>query len=333
MPRLADLMSRYLRSSPALPLAEEAWARWQEIRALAGLNRYEVVVEKQRAFVAWAREHLPGDPPIRLADPGCANCRPLKEGEEMDTGGFAGRGRLPTDGIWPWLANTTEVALCFRERGLQEEWAATVRSLVNLSGRARETRLYRFWALRNLVYMYVRKETPEQALRAAEDIRLLHDEEPGDWEAPRWSIEAVYLQMVACAEAGQDAAVRERGEEATRLLEEWAGHIDQSIAGHRLSLHILFDNVASALADRGCYDLALRLFPHVLAEGRGSEWAHIRYAACLWATTGDREPVLDLLRRAAARTLDDDIISYFKTIPSFAAVKDDPEFLAALSTA
>jgi hypothetical protein len=94
--------------------------------------------------------------------------------------------------------------------------------------------------------------------------------------------------------------------------------------------HILCDNVASPLADRGHYDLAARLFPKVLADGRGSGWAHLRYAASIWNTTHDREATLDLLRRGAPRDLGGGLPSFFREYKGFADVADDPEFLAAI---
>ena len=89
--------------------------------------------------------------------------------------------------------------------------------------------------------------------------------------------------------------------------------------------------MASLLADGGHCDLALRLFPRVLEGGGGSGWAHVRYAACLWATTGDRERVLELLRRGAPRELGEGLLSFFRSRPAFASVKDDPEFVAAIT--
>jgi hypothetical protein len=301
------------------------------VRALAAVRRCEDVVREQRAFVAWAWERLPGDPPIRLSDPGSASFRPLKEGEETDEGAPADRARLPVDALLPWVVNTSEVTLCFKEMGLQTEWAQTVRSLVGAAPKTRASRLYRFWALRCLVVMFYGTDTLDEALRATQDIRALGDEDPADWEAPRWPIEAAYMQMVAYTEAGEDEAARTRGEEATRLLEEWAGRIDQSDPAQQSSFKILCDNVASPLADRGHCDLALRLFPRVLEGGGGSGWAHVRYAACLWATTGEREPVLELLRRGAPRELGEGLLSFFRSLPAFASVKDDPEFVAAIT--
>jgi hypothetical protein len=95
--------------------------------------------------------------------------------------------------------------------------------------------------------------------------------------------------------------------------------------------YTLCDNVASPLADRGHYELAARLFPKVLADGRGSGWAHLRYAACLWNTARDRDAVMELLRRGASRDLGDDLLPFFREYKGFADVADDPEFVAALT--
>ena len=140
------------------------------------------------------------------------------------------------------------------------------------------------------------------------------------------------MQMVAYTDADEHEAARQRAEEATRLLEEYETRIDVGDPKQRDSYHILCDNVASPLADRGYADLAIRLFPRVLATGGGaSGWAHVRYAACLWQTKGDREQVLELLHRGAPRELGDGLLSFFRSRPAFADVKDDPEFAAALT--
>lgn len=322
---LADLMTRY-RSQP-LPLAEEAWARHEQVRALSATGRSEDVVREQRAFVEWAREHLPGDPPIRLSDPGSASFRPLREGEDAWS--------LPADALLPWVVNVSEVSRCFKEMGLQDEWAQSARSLVGAAPQTRASRLCRFWALRCVVMMYYGKDTLAEALRATQDIAALGDEE-ADWEAPRWAIEAAYMQMVAYSEAGDSAAARARAEEATRLLEEYGARIGDTAGDARGAFLLLCDNVGSSLADRGHCDLALRLFaPLLAAGGRATGWAHVRYAACLWATTqdkaGDRERTLEMLRRGAPRELSGGLLNFFRSRPAFADVKDDPEFIAAMT--
>lgn len=326
---LADLIARY-RAQVGLPLAEEAWARWEHIRSLAAVDRCEDVVREQRAFVIWAREHLPGDPPIRLSDPGAYGFRPLKDDEATNTDEHTGRGNLPTDSLRPWLTNTSSVALCFKEMGLQDEWAETVRELLQNTPKTRATRLHRFWALRNAVVMYYGPETLAEARTTIDAIQALSDEDPDNWEASRWPIEAAYMQMVACTRGEKPEEARPYGEEAVRLLEAWGPQIPSADTLARSSFHILCDNVASSLADLSHCDLAIRIFPEVLAQG-GSGWAHIRYAGCLWTQTGQRDQVLDLLRRAAPRELSQEMKSFFLSRTAFADVHEDPEFLAAVS--
>ncbi len=327
---LADLMAQY-RAQSGLPLAEQAWARWEYVRCLTASGSCEDVVREQRALLTWAQEHLPGNPPIRLSDPSTYGFRPLKDDEETLTDERTGRGSLPVDSLRPWLTNITSVGLCFKEMDLQDEWAVTVRDLIGKTPKTRATRLHRFWALRNVVVMYYGAETLAQAQRAIEDIRALADEDPNDWEAPRWPIEAAYMQMVACTDGGKPEEARIHGEEAVQLLEAWKIRILNNDAPARSSFHILCDNVVSALADRCHCDLANRLFPEVLADGRGSGWAYIRYAGCLWTETGQRGPVLSLLLHAAPLELSEEMKSFFLSRAAFADVHDDAEFLAAVS--
>jgi hypothetical protein len=223
------------------------------------------------------------------------------------------------------------VGICFKDRGLQDEYAQTVRELVRDAPKRRVNRLHRFWSLRHVVGLYYGAETLAEARSAIEDIRALADEDPDDWEAPRWPIEAAYMSMVACAEGGKPDEARTHGEEAVQLLEAWEPRIPDTDAPAQGSFYTLCDNVASALADRGHCDLAIRIFPAVLRKGRGSGWVHVCYAACLWAETGQRTPVLDLLRRAAPLEFSEEMKSFLLSRVAFADVHEDPEFLAAVS--
>jgi hypothetical protein len=314
---LANLMARY--RAQTLPLAEEAWARWEHIRALSVLGRCEEVVPEQRAFVAWAKERLPGAPPIRLSLPNFF--RPLQEGEEGET--------LPTDALLVWTLNISDVALCFKQLGLRDEWTRITLDVIAASPKTRSNRLYRFWQLRNLVVHHYDPDSLAGALEATGRIRTLADEE-ADWEAPRWPIEALYMEMVAYTDAGDLETARARGEEAVRLLEEYEANLDLSAPEQRNMFHILCDTGDSPVADRGHYDLAARLFPKVFDYG-GSGWAHVRYAASIWNTTHDRKATLDLLRRGAPRDLGGGLLPFFRHYKGFADVADDPEFLAALT--
>lgn len=327
---LADLMARY-RTQAGLTLADEAWARWDQVRALAVAERHEDAVREQREFVAWAREHLPGNPPIRLTEPGSYGFRPLRDDEAAKIDERTGRGDLPADSLMPWLGNIGSVGISFKEMGLRDEYAETVRELVGMAPKTRATRLHRFWSLRNVVVLYYGGGPLAEARTAIEDIRALADEDPDDWEAPRWPIEAEYMLMIACSDAGKPDEARTHGEEAVRLLEAWGANIPETDTSARFAFHILCDNVASALADQYYCALAIRIFPEVLTKGYASGWAHVRYAGCLWAETRQREPVLDLLRRAAPRELSEEMKEFFLSRVAFADVRDDPEFLAAVS--
>ena len=80
------------------------------------------------------------------------------------------------------------------------------------------------------------------------------------------------------------------------------------------------------------YDLALPLLDAILATGDhfGGGYGWVMHAAAVWQVTCDRPRALTLLREA--RDHDGrDLVGEFQGTPGFSDVKDDPEFLRAIS--
>jgi hypothetical protein len=91
--------------------------------------------------------------------------------------------------------------------------------------------------------------------------------------------------------------------------------------------------LAHHLTQSGRHDLALPLLEANLATGDGSHGDHgypwLMHAAAVWKVTGDRPRTLALLREA--RDHDPrDLTNEFRT-SAFEDVRDDPEFLQAIS--
>ena len=88
--------------------------------------------------------------------------------------------------------------------------------------------------------------------------------------------------------------------------------------------------------DRSQFVRALPLWTVVVAQNAPGYkdfggWDWMGYAGAVWKTTGDREVTISLLKEAAARS-DGGLLDPFKARPEFADVKNDPDFLAALSS-
>ena len=94
-------------------------------------------------------------------------------------------------------------------------------------------------------------------------------------------------------------------------------------------------SLAWRLMDRSQFARALPLWKCVVAQPAPGEkdfggWDWMGYAGATWKTTGDRAVAINLLKEASARS-DAGLAEPFKARPEFADVKDDPDFLAALS--
>ena len=92
-------------------------------------------------------------------------------------------------------------------------------------------------------------------------------------------------------------------------------------------------NFACQLVDGRRHDLALPLWEANAANGgQDGGWGWLMYAATVWQVTQDRPRTLALLREARADD-DRDMVPLFAKRPEFAGVRDDPEFLRAVSRA
>ena len=92
-------------------------------------------------------------------------------------------------------------------------------------------------------------------------------------------------------------------------------------------------NFAGQLVWGDWYTLALPLWEaNAASGGHLGGWGWLMHAATLWQLTRDRPRTLALLREARADD-DRDMGPLFAGRPEFADVRDDPEFLRAVSRA
>jgi RNA polymerase sigma factor (sigma-70 family) len=312
-----ELMDRYL--AQPLPPTETFWAKWTRVRGLSTRRDAEAVVQGQRELMAWARANLPGEPPIRLSaqEPFAPTDDPAAE-------------TLSSDALSVFALGIAEIGMCFQEAGVFDEWLMMVRETVAAAPKTASNRLWRFYQLRHAVHLLAQYGRQEEAMRLLEEITALSDEEP-DWQAPRWPIEALYLKMRLRADAKDRAGVRAVAGEAIRLLDAYRSRLDMAMPERALMRKTLTNNLAAPLTMQGNYDLALSLWERIAADWLPSAWSYLWYAECVWNVTRDRERTLAILREAAARRFDGSLRESFLTSDGFADVRDDPDFLAALT--
>jgi RNA polymerase sigma factor (sigma-70 family) len=313
---LTSLMDRYL--AQPLPPAEEVWARWQRVRSLAATQKHAEAVEAQRSFLPWAQEMFARHT-IRLTDHD--HFWPVRDSEPA----------MPQESLPVWSIGIAEIAISFKEEGLSDEWITLTQNILDSVPKTRANRVRRFYQLRTIVSVYAWEGRIAEAQKALDPIRALTNEEK-DWEAPRWTIEALYMTEYLYSNAKDPVAVGEAGAEATRLLADYAAQIDKEVPEQVSMLRSLSHNVASPLTANGHYAIALPLWEHVTAEGRATQWAYLWHAASLWGAKQDKEGTLTLLRQATARHPQGGMVSFFREHPAFAAVKYDPDFLAAVTS-
>lgn len=163
-------------------------------------------------------------------------------------------------------------------------------------------------AERHLLAMYAIADHTEDASKAAQ----LH------------AFTVTYEIQLARAR-NDPARVAEKLQQALLLLEELEKNGSSDLPGYRHEL-------AHHLTQVGRHDLALPLLDANLSTGGhlGNGYAWLMHAAAVWQVTRDRPRALALLRDARAHD-DRDLIGEFQALAGFRDVKDDPEFLLAIS--
>jgi hypothetical protein len=138
---------------------------------------------------------------------------------------------------------------------------------------------------------------------------------------------AVTYEIQLARGRNDQARVAEKPQQALLLLEELErnGSSGTDLREYRHDL-------AHHLTQVGQHDLALPLLDANLSTGGhvGNGYAWLMHAATVWQVTRDRPRALGLLRDARAHD-GRDLVGEFQALAGFRDVKDDPEFLRAIS--
>lgn len=321
---LVNLLSRYLNQD--LSPEEEAWARWNRIDTLAEMpGRGTETVALQQDFLDWTHRVYTG-----------RRCT-------------LGRGypHLPvTDeasDVWEdallFAIYDAAHGLCWVEAGRGYEWLSHHRAAMAQAQVSAATRGPRFSCLRSACFLQAKMGGLEEALRTADGIQEIAEEDPS-WEgAFRLRTQAIILKMRACGIAEDGSRVRALGSEAITLIESYERQRQPLTEADKKPLRSLCHDTAAPLRGLGHYDLAIPLFRRALAYGmRRNPWTYVWLAAALWKTTGEKREPLALLQRAAQECSGHDLYAgetlWDKCcrLPEFTAVADDPDFRAAAAT-
>lgn len=309
------LLSHYL--TQPLSISHEAWARWHSTDALAIARRCEEAVSSQRQFLHWARDVFPRTPPALGRDfpfdPVVGTAEPM----------------LSVDSLFLWLMGDATQAECWKEMGRGDEWLGLFHEVLHATPATPDNRFRRFNFLRSGVDMSRWLGRFAEALFLADRIGAIGDEEV-DWqEGTRWRVEGNLAELRVHVETGDARSVRQSGEDLTALISEFERRLAPLNDAHMKRLRGFCHNAALPLRGAGQYDLAIPLLERAVALGMRSPWTYLSLAAALWATTQNRERVLELLREAASLFPVQDMWSDKSRPAEFDGVADDPEFRAA----
>jgi tetratricopeptide (TPR) repeat protein len=275
-------------------LDEQAWARWHLVDELAlGCHHLEAVQE-QRKYLHWAMQVY------------------------------------PRSSCFYVLADGTQALSWFRI-GEGREWLSVLNDLLQQAEPTGQNRLDRFYCLRTAAYMGQFLSETNIMRHYAHAIRCLIEEDLS-WTERRWvDVECTIIDIDAAHLDGQTEQVFALASAITNHLEEWEHHLVGAALDEIRQFSTRCHNVAAALYYRGkYYDLAIPLFRKAIAHCIMVHEPYLWLAACLWATTKQREEVLPLLVQAVHRYPDGgEPWENFRTLPEFDDVRDDPEFMQA----
>lgn len=311
------LMRRYLTQS--LPVSEEAWARFFLVNALSAAGRSEEVVAAQEALSQWVMSVISTDPPRLTRN---WPFLPIADTDSVTE-------IYPQDSLLLWTHYIPEAPSNWIKVGRGDDWLRRFHEILDATPATKENRQQRFYfmriALRLLVDMWKAEEAEKVLLR----VETLADEETDPLSVFHWRGHALYLRMVQAKDDFE--SFHQAGNRAAVLLSmyEQALRAEASSSGAANCFSILRDNIASIAADHGLYTLAVPLLTILIASGRASEWVYIRLAKCVWAITRDRTDTLSLLPQGAVRNEAGDLWDWVKTLPVFAGIAEDEEFVAA----
>jgi tetratricopeptide (TPR) repeat protein len=304
----SKLFTRYL----AQPLSdsETAWAYIHLANSLAVTEHAAEAVHAHETFERW----LPGKSP-RLSSK--YPYYPAPDGSPEE--------RMDPDEIRvTFLAQSVEFATAYAAVGRYDDYVAKADAALAGLTPTQDNLEVRFYGL--LIFMTASQVAAdfERAERHLQAMQAIADHAEDASKAAQLHAFAVTYEIQLARARNDPARVAEKLQQALLLLEELEKNGSSDLPGYRHEL-------AHHLTQVGRHDLALPLLDANLSGGHlGNGYAWLMHAAAVWQVTRDRPRALGLLRDARAHD-DRDLIGEFQALAGFREVKDDPEFLLAIS--
>jgi tetratricopeptide (TPR) repeat protein len=306
----AALLTRYL--SQPLSDSETAWAYLNLANAFAVDSRAAEAVRAHETFEQW----LPGKSPRLSAS---FPYYPAPEGSP-DAAMDSDEIRLH------FLGQSVEFATAYSALGRYRDYMAKVDAALKQLTATGENAVGRYYSVRIFMEAAILAGDFERAERCLRAMYAIANES-GDRECAAELNATTLLSEIQVAGQRNDHGRRaEKVRDALSLLEE-VDHRGPSgwVRGYRHEL-------AHHLIKGGAHDLALPLLDAILSTGDhfGGGYGWVMHAAAVWQVTRDRPRALTLLRQAREHD-GRDLVEEFRGSTGFSDVKDDPEFLQAIS--
>lgn len=222
-----------------------------------------------------------------------------------------------------FLAQSVEFATAYAAVGRYDDYVAKADAALAGLTPTQDNLEVRFYGL--LIFMTASQVAAD--FERAERHQAIADHAEDASKAAQLHAFAVTYEIQLARARNDPARVAEKLQQALLLLEELEnnGSSGTDLPGYRHEL-------AHHLTQAGQRDLALRLLDANLSTGGhfGNGYAWLMHAAAVWQVTRDRPRALGLLRDARAHD-GRDLIGEFQALAGFREVKDDPEFLLAIS--
>src|SRR5262245_24205236 len=309
---LAAVLTRYV----AQPLSdsEAAWAYKMLANAFAVGEQALEAVATHESFERW----LPGKSP-------CLSAKfPYYPAPEASPGATMGPDEIRVE----FLSQSVEFATSYGAVGRYDEYVSKFDAALARLSPTKDNAELRFYSVR--IYAVAAQIAGDFA-RAERIVRAMHaiaDEAQDTAKVAELHATALMAE-VQLARAQNDNARRaetlQRGVSLLEELEKEGSSGSDWVRGYRHEL-------AHHLIPAGRHDVALPLLDAILATGDhfGGGYGWLMHAAAVWQVSRDRPRTLGLLRDA--RDHDGrDLVGEFRGIAGFGGVRDDPEFLEAIS--
>lgn len=311
---LCRLLTRYL--GQPLSDSESAWARMHLANVFAIMDRPSDAAAAHESYERW----LPGRTPrLSFEWPYCPPA-------ENSPGGAAG----PDEISVMFLGQSVEFATAYGAIGRYEDYVSKAEAALSRlrPAKNRDNVELRFYAVRIFLCAAQVAGDRGRAERCISFMHALADEADEPVTTAELHAQTLMSEIQLARESDDSGLAVEKIQQAMSLLEQVDR--DHSVGGawvrgyrHSLALHLIQTNR---------HDLALPLLDAILSTGDhfGGGFGWLMHAAAVWRVNRDRPRTVRLLRDARAND-GRDLVGEFRALRGFEDVRDDPEFLQAIS--